>query len=114
MKTVFVAGQYSAPDIMGVLANIRIGIMECIKIVKIGHAPFCPWFDHLYAHYFEMSKEKYQQISIAWLKKSDAVYMIPGWAESKGAQRERAIAQQHSIPIFYDVDSIAEHFEDNG
>jgi hypothetical protein len=42
---VYVAGPYSANNVMDVLKNIRIGILWSVKLLTLGFAPFTPWTD---------------------------------------------------------------------
>jgi hypothetical protein len=38
----------------------------------------------------------------------DAIYMLPGWQNSKGATLERTVAITLGIPIFYSIDALGE------
>ena len=42
MKRVYVAGAYSADNVIDVLENIRRGIEKCAELLGEGIAPFCP------------------------------------------------------------------------
>ena len=41
---VYVAGPYSADNVIDVLENIRKGQRASVEILLDGHDPFCPWF----------------------------------------------------------------------
>jgi hypothetical protein len=41
-------------------------------------------------------------IALKWMLDCDAVYMLEGWAASKGANLERYVASQLGLPIFYE------------
>jgi hypothetical protein len=42
------------------------------------------------------------------MEKADAVYMMPGWEHSKGANAERKEAERHGVPIFYKIERLIE------
>lgn len=48
------------------------------------------------------SHDDYMDISLVWLEKADAVYMLCGWSTSEGAVIEHNHAKIHNIPIFYE------------
>lgn len=110
MKRVYVAGPYSADNVIRVLDNIREGIRASKDVLVAGYAPFCPWLDHMYHLMLEdkdrIDVKKYQEYSIAWLMASDAMLVLPGWTESKGTLQEIDIANSIKIPIFYDLKSL--------
>ena len=51
MKRIYVAGKYSADNVIDVLNNIHIGTKKCVEILKQGDAPFCPWLDYQFHFY---------------------------------------------------------------
>ena len=112
MKRVYVAGPYSADNVLGVLDNVRRGIHWATLVFEAGHAPYCPWLD---MHYRLMSLrgtdeamqvEDFQKASLAWLRVSDVLLAIPGWQQSKGTMAEIAIAEQRGIPVLYEHDGL--------
>lgn len=48
------------------------------------------------------SHEDYMDISLAWLEKADAVFMLCGWSASEGAVQERNHAMLKNIPVHYE------------
>jgi hypothetical protein len=44
--------------------------------------------------------------TIAMLLKSNAIYMLPKWQDSKGASLERQIGSKLRIPVYYSLDSL--------
>ena len=105
MKRVYVAGKYSADNVLDVLKNIGRGEKACAKVFAHGMAPFCPWHDAGFCKELtdeEIPKEMYYQNSIAWLEVSDAVYVISGRGDGGGVDREIEIAKKIGIPVFYD------------
>lgn len=111
MKKVYVAGPYSANNVIDVLANIRVGIHESAKLLKHGFAVFCPFLDFQFAltHYaLGLEKEHYQANSMAWVEVSDAIFVLPGSENSGGVKRELARARELMIPIFYTMKDLME------
>jgi hypothetical protein len=106
MDRIYVAGPYSAGNIIDVLNNIQRGIKQCAMILKKGrYAVYCPWLDYQY-HFFEpgITVEQYQNNSMAWLEVSDLMVVLPGWEKSKGTKKEIARAKERGIEIIYVVE----------
>lgn len=109
MKRIYIAGPYSANNVMDVLNNIRRGIELSYEVLKAGYAPFCPWLDF---HYVLMDRnnkltiDDFYQYSIAWLLVSDAMLLIEGWETSEGTLKEIDIAEFRDIPIFETLDEL--------
>jgi len=100
LKKVYIAGK---------LNDMAVGyIKNCHKMIKTarlvrneGFSVYVPCVDLLeglvdgnfdYDDYFENSQP--------WLLSSDAVFLTPGWGESEGTKREIALATEHNIPVF--------------
>ena len=110
MKRVYVAGAYSADNVIDVLENIRRGMQKGTEVLLAGYAPFVPWFDF---HFQLMLKETqtltvqdYYNYSIAWLKASDYILVLPNSENSKGTQTEIRIAKELGIPVVTKIESI--------
>ena len=77
MKRVYVAGAYSADNVLGVLDNMRRGMRLSTEVFVNGFAPFCPWLDYHYTLMLqegeEISLNDYYQYSLAFLLVSDAL-----------------------------------------
>ena len=106
MKKIYVAGKYSADNVIDVLSNIGKGEAACCELFHDGFAVFCPWHDKsyvtgaCYANSFD--KEMFYRASLAWLEVSDAVYVISGVGDGGGVDKEIAHAEKLGIPVFYD------------
>lgn len=46
--------------------------------------------------------EDYMDISLAWLDKAQAIYMLCGWSTSEGANIEYNHAKVKGIPVFFE------------
>ena len=104
MLRVYVAGKYSADNVLDVLKNIGRGEKACARMFQLGFSPFCPWHDKSYVTDLpdsEFKVEQFQDHSLAWLDVSDVMFLIPGWKGSRvGVPREIARAEELGIPIF--------------
>jgi hypothetical protein len=96
---IYVAGSYSADNVINVLSNIRRGIAYCAKLIKEGHSPFCPWLDYQFSFFQDLSVEDYYRYSMAWLEVSEMVHVLPNSGQSKGTIKEVDRALQLHIPI---------------
>ena len=109
MKRIYIAGPYSADNVMDILHNIRQGIEMAAKLLKLGYAPFCPWLDFLFVFFDQeksLTKQQFYDYSIAWLEVSDGILMLEGWRDSNGAVDEYEKAKKKDIPIFYDINEL--------
>ena len=107
MKRVYVAGSYSADNVLKVFDNMRVGMRKGLDVLLAGYSPFVPWFDF---HFSLMLKDgesltvkQYYDYSMAWLEASDAVLVLPDSEESKGTQLEIKRAKELNIPVFYSL-----------
>jgi len=102
MKRIYIAGKYSADNILGCLSNIHDGIKKSVEVLKQGDAPFCPWLDYQF-HFFDktLTIEDYYRYSMAWLEVSDEVWVLPNSENSKGTRAEITRAKELGIKIKY-------------
>lgn len=111
MSIIYVAGPYSANNVIDVLKNIGRGQHVCAHLFNVGFNPFCPWHDH---HFItdnpdcDAGVDRFYEYSIEFLKVSDAIFLIDGWKKSSGAINELVIARELDIPVFEDVDELIE------
>ena len=91
MKRVYLAGAYSAGDVISVLKNIGRGEHYAAKLFMAGFAPFCPWHDKSYVMSNwnkDFSMPLFYNYSLAWLEVSDYLVVLSGYEESKGTLQE--------------------------
>ena len=62
---VYVAGAYSADNVLDVLSNIRRGIRASTEIFLAGYSPFCPWLDYHFQLQLQDNSEGKNKLSIA-------------------------------------------------
>jgi len=113
---VYVAGAYSADNVLDVLRNIGRGQFYAARLFMMGFAPFCPWHDKDYVFQnfdASLTVKMFYEYSMAWLEVSDALFLVPGWENSKGTKAEIEKAKELGIPIFDHLLSITKHFRVN-
>lgn len=109
MKRVYVAGAYSADNVIDILKNIGKGEYYAGQLFLRGFAPFCPWHDKSYVM-DNWNKnfiiEQFYDYSMAWLEVCDYMLVVPGYENSKGALKEIEKAKELRIEIFYSLNEL--------
>jgi len=103
---VYIAGPYSADNPIDMLNNMRAGMRAATELMQHGNiAPFCPFLDYHFQLQLRegesLSVEGYYRYSMAWLEVSDAMLLLEGWGNSKGAKEEFWKAKHLRMPTFY-------------
>jgi hypothetical protein len=117
VRRIYVAGPYSADNVMTVLRNIREGIKMAETLLARGYSPFCPWLDYHFEFYGDHPVADYYRYSMDFLECCDAVLTIGDWSKSKGVIAEVARAKELGIPVFNsiaDVENYKRETEKNG
>ena len=107
-RRLYIAGPYSANNVITVLDNMRNGMRVAVEALLEGFSPFTPWHDY----HFQLSLigneklcvEHYYRFSMDWLEASDAIYVLNGYETSKGTLAEIGRADELSIPVYYQDD----------
>lgn len=101
MKLVYIAGPYSASTHDGISANIAKARYAAVWLANHEVAYFCP---HLNSGHFEIYADAPESFYIALdlrvLESCDAILMLDGWEQSKGATAEFAYTGELRIPRF--------------
>jgi hypothetical protein len=86
---VYVAGRYSADNVISVLNNIHAGIKASVAVLKAGHAPFCPFLDYQFQFFDNTLEVKdYYRYSLAWLEAAEVVLVLPNSGKSRGTHKK--------------------------
>lgn len=111
---VYVAGKYSAGNVIDVFENMRRGMQIGAEVLKAGFAPFVPWMDYHFTLMRPKGKpitiEDYYRYSMAWLEASDCVLVISGEKSSSGVKAELKRAAELLIPVFRTIDEIQAYY----
>lgn len=105
MARIYVAGPYSAPTYAERLANVGEAMGVFLKLLELGHAPFCPHLSHFLdeaaTHLGRpVSYEQWLAYDLVWVKQCEALYLI---APSPGALREVEYALSQGITVFTSI-----------
>ncbi|MGD8707124.1 MAG: DUF4406 domain-containing protein [Nitrosopumilaceae archaeon] len=103
---VYVAGAYSACNVLDVLKNIGKGEKLSLEVFKAG---FCPWHDKDFIIHdpdFEYTVDMFYNYSLAWLEVSDCVLLVPGWENSIGTKKEIEMAKELKLKIYYSLEDL--------
>ena len=110
IERVYVAGAYSADNVITVLDNMREGMRLSTQVLLAGFSPFSPWLDYHFQLNLRdgetLTVKNYYKYSMAWLDVSDAMLLVPGWKKSKGTLAEMDRAAELGIPIFNTLDGL--------
>ena len=112
MKTLYVAGKYSAINERGVCRNIEAALLAAVQIAKLGVNPVVPHVSHVAAlaqgDYMEAMRLCYELLA-----ECDGLYLAPGWALSPGACNEKRQAETLGLPVFSDLDAVSAWVKDS-
>jgi hypothetical protein len=98
---VYVAGRYSAPSRAGVERNIRAAVAVGITVAELGAMPVVPHANTADAAFEETQPYQFWiEGTLELLRRCDAVLMVEGWQDSRGARGEHAEAKRLGKPIF--------------
>ena len=112
-RRVYVAGAYSANNVLQVLRNMKRGMRLATEAFQAGVLPFAPWFDY---HFFlqedeakrELTIDDIYQYSLSFLEEWAEAVLVQqeGWIESKGTVAEINKAKELGIPVFFTLESL--------
>lgn len=115
MKYIYIAGRYTgrthdAESYFEIQHNIAAAAETARKLARLGYGFFCP---HQHSAHFgviapDIQPDFWYEQDLHFMYDCDALLMLPGWEDSKGAKNERAEAMQTGIPVFYNIWELAE------
>jgi hypothetical protein len=107
---VYIAGPYAANESGSIDDHIALARDAALKVWEAGHFAMCP---HLNTSHFEedseLTNKDYVDRDLWMVARCDAIVMLPGWQESRGATRERDYATVQDIPVYFFPDIPAPH-----
>ena len=109
MKRVYLAGAYSADNVIDVLKNIGIGEFYAAQIFKKGYYPFVPWCDRIFVQLnfdVDFNVEMFYKYSMAYLEVCELMFLVPGWEKSKGTLKEIERVKELGIRIVTNLEDL--------
>lgn len=113
MKVVYIAGPYMGDTHDGrsffqIHTNILFAREYAKKVFALGAFAFCP---HLNSYHMELDLEAdpnfFREADLEMVSRCDAVFLIPGWLNSKGVMLEKEFAESKGIPTFTDLETLS-------
>ena len=116
---VYVAGPYSADNVLKVLENMNRGSRAAVELMLRGYAPLTPWHDFMHSMMIrhdageKLMLSDYYEMTIEYVEQCDAMYVVPTdngyggeWQDSTGTHKEIQRAMLRRVPVVlgdYDV-----------
>lgn len=112
MKTIYVSGRYSSDDHSAKVANIRLAFEFAVRLWRMGWGVFCPHLNTAFMENRKIDYESFMKFDLLMVEKCDAIFMLPNWTESPGAQRERRHALTYGKVVFYNLQDAKRYIAD--
>jgi nucleoside 2-deoxyribosyltransferase len=101
LKIVYVAGPITAPTPEEVAGNVEVARRAAKEIWRMGAYALVPHLNSPMGLFDgEVTNEEIYLADLEMLERCDAVFLLPNWENSRGANYERAWAEYHTMPIF--------------
>lgn len=107
LPVIYVAGPFRARNAWLVEQNVRRAEETALSLWQLGGcAVICP---HTNTRFFDGAADDtiWLQGDLELLRRSDAVFALPTWAESQGATAEVRAAQAQGLPVLYSIEQAA-------
>ena len=102
-RLLYIAGPYSGTD-DEIAANVAAACAWGLKVRELGVVPVVPHITIV--PHEDLTWGQAMQECFAILSRCDAVLMLPGWDQSRGAVAEHGFATDEGMPIFEDLDQV--------
>ncbi len=101
MKVIYVAGAYRGKCENDVFNNIMHARTEALKLWQQGWCVICP---HLNSAFMgtRTSDQMFLDGGLELVRRSDAIFMLKGWANSEGSNAELRLACDLGLRIIYE------------
>jgi Domain of unknown function (DUF4406) len=116
MKIVYIAGPYSGANMFEVELNVRQSKRVALQLAQWKIPFFSPVIHtahfETYLGQLDPGYQYWIDITLEMLKRCDALFMCPGWEQSRGATGEYNFARESKMPVFSEYDELLEWFHD--
>lgn len=107
MRVIFISGRITAPTLYGYHRNIQHADEMALKLRRRGYAVFCPhknseWQTGGLEKDAEDDFEEWMRRDFEILSRCDAIFMLKGWKQSRGAKLEYAKAKELGKEIMFE------------
>jgi hypothetical protein len=108
MKLIYVAGKYSGKDYDEIDLNINTARSAAIKLLAKRWAVITPHLNTYHMedveHHIGFKHGDWLKMDLVILERCDAIFMLRGWEDSKGATMEHNFAKEQGLKIYYEED----------
>ena len=102
-KLIYVAGPYRSKTPGGQAENIWHASRVAIRLFELGWVCFTPHLNTAnFNWYSNLPDEVWLNGGLKFLEFCEAIFMLKGWEESKGAKRELEVATERKMEVFYE------------
>lgn len=105
-RVIYVAGPYNAAGRAEVLDNIMRARDYARKLWAMGWVVLCPHANSGLMDGEAIPDSAFVEGSLELMLRCDAVLMIPGWENSKGARAELEAAIYQGMDVYYEMGTV--------
>lgn len=106
MKLVYIAGPFTGKTTWDVECNVRRVEAMALAVAKAGAMPVCPHTNTRFFH-GQCTHQFWYDGTMELLRRcADAIFLVPGWEESKGSVDEYEESFRLGIPAFDNLDDL--------
>ena len=99
MRQCYVAGSYSSPTEDGTRAHIRAALFCAYALTTSGWHPIVPHVMGSHEASWGTAMVRCREIILGLDPKRDALVVLPGWPNSRGAREEVQLATLHGVRV---------------
>jgi len=104
---IYVAGRLGGFGTIQYIQLFHTMIEAGLELIKKGHAPYIPALDFLCGLIAgDWEYEDYYRFNLDWVGACHAILLLPGWKESRGANRELVEARRLGLKIYYRMEDV--------
>lgn len=103
---IYLAGPITATATKSTEDHVAAAVNVYLRLIRAGLPAFCPHLTAAFPSAFGILYDTWMAYDYAVLDRCNAVLMLDGWRESRGAMLEREYARQHGLTVYEDVDTL--------
>lgn len=110
MKVIYVAAKFRAPTGWEIHCNVHAAEQWGLRIAECGACPLMPTANTRNFHGL-INDAFWIESTLELMRRCDAVFMCPGWENSRGCRGELDEANLRGVPVFYDIGALRHWLE---